>query len=73
VSRKKQGDRRPLETVKAGFNRDEEDKGDGRNLIILFRHSGQSLPVRPIPNSSSPLRGEDRGGGEINAKTRNPE
>ena len=33
---------------------------------------GQSLSVRPIPNSSSPLRGEDRGGGEINAMTRNP-
>jgi len=32
----------PVKAVKAGFNRDEGDKGDKRNHMLLFRHSGQS-------------------------------
>ena len=48
-----------IKAARAGFNRDEGDKGDKGNPLILRRHSGPSLTIRPIPNSSPPLRGGD--------------
>jgi hypothetical protein len=49
-----------VETTKAGFNRDEMDKGDKGNPKILLRHSGHGRAVSRNPGvNKGSCKGDD--------------